>query len=193
MKIKLIPSLSNSLLHYLPGNVFGKTDFFSAFDTFSADSSCQLLSYTHTHTHTHKKTQMTMIEHQHKLANTGIWRLISCQPGDSTVIAKRTSLTADNATNIIQEGRIYHRKRKLPLINACRWEQFSAAAKQYSPTRGSISCERSGNLCRPHEFTLIQYLHEKSSRKEIDVPCRPCQIALKHFGLTKKFITKSSL
>ena len=78
MKIILIPSLNNALLHNLPGNVFGsgKRDFFLAFDTFSADSSCQLLSCTH------KKTQVTMIEHLHKLANTGIWRLISCQPGD---------------------------------------------------------------------------------------------------------------
>ena len=32
--------------------------------------------------HTPKKTQMTMIEHLHKLANAGIWRLLSCQPGD---------------------------------------------------------------------------------------------------------------
>ena len=46
-KIILIPSLNNSLLHNLPGNVFGKTDFFLAFDTFTADSSCRLLSYTH--------------------------------------------------------------------------------------------------------------------------------------------------
>ena len=76
MKIILIPSLNNSLLLNLPGNVFGKRDIFLAFDTFSADSSCQLLSCTH------KKTQMTMIEHLHKLANTGIWRLITCQPGD---------------------------------------------------------------------------------------------------------------
>ena len=30
------------------------------------------------------------------------------------LIPKRTSLTADNATTITQEGRIYHRKRKLP-------------------------------------------------------------------------------
>ena len=60
--IILIPSLNNSLLHNLPGYFFGKTDFFLAFDTFSADSSCQLLSYTQ------KKTQLTMIEHLHKLA-----------------------------------------------------------------------------------------------------------------------------
>ena len=103
------------------------------------------------------------------------------------LIAKRTlsSLTADNATNITQEGRIYHRKRKLPLINACRWEQLQCCSKAI-PTRGSISCESNGNLCGQHEFTLIQCLHEKSSRKKIDVPCRLCQVALKHFGLTKK-------
>ena len=107
------------------------------------------------------------------------------------LIPKRTSLTADNATTIIQEGRIYHRKRKLPLINACRLEQLQCGSKAI-PTRGSISCESSGNLCGRHEFTLTQCLHEKSSRKEIDVPCRPCQIALKQFGLTKKKLQRTA-
>ena len=107
-------------------------------------------------------------------------------------IAKRTASTADNATNIIQEGRIYHSKRKLPLINACRWEQLQCCSKAI-PTRGSNNCESSGDLCGRHEFTLTQCLHEKSSRKEIDVPCRPCLIALKHFGLTKQWITKNRL
>ena len=102
------------------------------------------------------------------------------------LIAKRTSLKADNATNIIQEGRIYHSKRELPLINACRWEQLQCCSKAI-PTRGSTSRrESSGNLCGRHEVTLTQCLHEKSSRKEIDVPCQPCQIALEHFGLSKK-------
>ena len=63
------------------------------------------------------------------------------------LIAKRTSLTADNATNIIQEGRIYHRKRKLPLINACRWEQLQCCSKAIAiPTRGNISCESKWQL-----------------------------------------------
>ena len=63
------------------------------------------------------------------------------------------------------------------------------------PTRGRISCESSGNLYGRHESTLTQLcLHEKSSRKEMDVWCQPCQIlvALKHFGLTKK-IAKNRL
>ena len=74
--------------------------FFPTFDTFSADSSCQLLSYTH------KKTQMTMISHLHKLANTGMRRLISCQPGDWS---QKDFL---NWQQILQQ--ILYRKVKLP-------------------------------------------------------------------------------
>ena len=152
--------------------------FFLAFDTFSADSSCRLLSYIHnkdTNYHDWTSTQASKY-----------WYMAVDILSARWLIAKRTSLTVDNATNIIQEGRICHRKRKLPLINACRWEQLQCCNKAI-PTRGS------GNLCGRHEFTLTQCLHEKSSRKEIDVPCRPCQIALKHFGLTKKWITKNRL
>ena len=76
MKIILIPSLTIHCCTISLAMFLARRIFFLAFDTFSADSSCQLLSCTH------KKTQMTMIEHLHKLANTGIWRLISCQPGD---------------------------------------------------------------------------------------------------------------
>ena len=158
--------------------------FFLAFDTFSADSSCRLLSYTH---------KKDTIDHDWTSAQASkYWYMAVDILSVRWLIAKRTSLTVDNATNIIQEGRICHRKRKLPLINACRWEKLQCCNKAI-PTRGS-GCESSGNLCGRHEFTLTQCLHEKSSRKEIDAPCRPCQIALKHFGLTKKkWITKNRL
>ena len=177
MKIILIPSLNNALLHNLPGNVFGKRDFFLSLRHIQ----CRLflpIAFLHTQKDTidHDWTSIQASKYWYMAVDILLARWL---------IPKRTSLTADNATTIIQEGRIYHRKRKLPLINACRWEQLQCGSKAI-PTRGSISCENSGNLCGRHEFTLTQCLHEKSSRKEIDVPCRPCQIAQKHFGLTKK-------
>ena len=158
--------------------MFLARQIFLAFDTFSADSSCQLLSYTHkkdTNDHDWTSTQPSKY-----------WCMAVDILSARWLIAKRTSLTADNATNIIQEGRIYHRKRKLPLINACRREKLQCCSKAI-PTTGSISCESSGNLCGRHEFTLTLCLHEKSSRKEIDVPCRSCQMALTFWSDKKKF------
>ena len=102
--------------------------FFLFFDTFSADSSCRLLSYTHTKGHDWTSTQASKYWHMAVDILSARW-----------LIVKRTSLTADIATNIIQEGRIYHRKRELPLINACRWEHLQCCCKAI-PTRGSIYC-----------------------------------------------------
>ena len=139
---------------------------------------------------THTQTKDTK---DHVWTSTQASKLLVCggwYPVSPVTDRKRTSLTADNARNIIQEGRICHSKRKLPLINVCRWEQLQCCSKAI-PTRGSTSRrESSGNLCGNYTVTIS--LHEKSSRKEIDVTCRACQITLKHFGLTKKKLPRTA-
>ena len=73
----------------LSGNIFGKTDFFPQHSTQSVQTLLANCFPTHT-----KKTQMTVIEHLHKLANTGM-RYAAVSP---VTDRKRASLTADNAT-----------------------------------------------------------------------------------------------
>ena len=125
----LIPSLNNSLLLNLTGNVFGKTDFFPAFDTFSADSSSANCFPTHT-----KKTQMTVIEHLHKLANTGMrlsarwliatglpWQQIMQQCHTNLPQKKKTTLDKCmqvGATFVLQGSNTHKRQYQQP------WEQW---------------------------------------------------------------------
>ena len=124
----LLPPLSNSLLLSLPGNGFGKTDFFPAFDTISAVSSCWLLSYTHTHTNT-QWPWMNIYTSWQILVR--VWLTVDILTVSLVTDRKREFHGSSNATNIIQEGGIYHtKKNNSPRWMHAGWSNFSAAAKQ---------------------------------------------------------------
>ena len=160
--------------HSFPHNVSGKTFFPSLWHI-----QCRLLILLlQVCFSTYKKTKMTKV-----------LRLIFCRPSDRS---QHKGLPQQQIMqHIIQEGRIYHTKRKLRLTKARRWEQLQWCSKA-KPTRGSIpvamrvATTSVDGLDGMHENTVTQCLHEKSSRKEIDVMCPTCQRALKYFGLTKK-------